>query len=353
MCKRTSVVILLIMIASVSYAQKSLSRFYIPNDTIECGDMVRIPVIFEGSSGVCAFQFALHLPDGISLVTGTNDKFPVEPGEIFTDHELNFFLNDSTLWVACLSMTNSIFKYNDGVACYITLQTDSVLETTNKEIRLTDAEITTPDVESTTLNDVCGSLTIIASDVRPFFIFNIAQFTYNSFFETFVTVTSNIEVYSITFDITVPENLAVNNLVRLLGQLNTSQFKTSVSTIDTHTYEIVISGRNGMCINPGTTEILGINVMFDKVLIVPGNYVFSLDNIVITDINGKSYALDSLVYTLILNPTQVTTPDSDNNGSTDSYFRIDGTRISNYSRGITLIRHLDGSVTKVSVRGTE
>ena len=328
----------------VGFAQNVSAELFIPDDTVSSGNKVRVPVILDGALEMCALQFAIHIPDGIMLAAESDNTSSVTRGELCSDHTLSYYLQDGVVYVACLSMTNSFFQENRGAVCYLTLQADSLFETETKLIRLTDVEICKSAVECVSLDEKCCSLTVCSSELIPQFSFNLGPFTFNGSFESSVTVTSNIDIRSIVFEIAVPEGLAENNLVRIFGQFLSSQFRTSVATLGVNSYEIAISGRNEETIIPGTTSIIGVAISVDKDMIVPGVYSFFLDNIVITTSDGTDYYFGPLEYKLNLIPTQIDTP----HGMRDDviYNRLDGITTQIHTHGITIMRNSDGVVTK-------
>lgn len=351
MSRRFFVIIMsLLMITGSCFAQTEAPELLLSDDTVSSGGIVVIPVSLKGASGICALQFAIHLPENVIPIDPSHGYLVITPGIMCADHEVSYNYENRVIHVVCLSMTNTLFRNDSGVVCYVGLQTDSLAETTDKLIYVSDIEMSTPDVVGLELDDICSILTVkvpeIIPEIPPTFSISIAPFTFTGSFESTITITSDVDIRSIAFDITVPQGFVQQNLIRMFGQLLASQFQTSVVPLGSSTYRVSITPLKDTVVVSGITDIIGIAVKYDPTVISPGIYSFSFDNIAITVGNGKTYYPNPFDYQLDLTFTQVSSPDAGQNGSGESYFEIGGIQTSGFSNGITIIRHADGTAIK-------
>ena len=345
-----AVIIFVLMMAGGPFANAALPELLLPDDTVNSGGTVTVPVVLDGAGGICALQFALYLPQGIVPATGTDGVEPITFGELCLDHELSYNWADGELRVACLSMTNSAFQYESGVVCYITLMADSVSTSVNKTILVTDVELTTTDVRSIRLDDSYCDITVNLPEITPDVSFSLSPVKITGSIESSIVIESAVDISSIAFNITVPEAFAQNKLISLFSHLVVSDFNTEISQTDECSFDVVITALGDNVIKAGKTEIAGIAINYMMGLLVPDVYVFSLDNIVITTPDGKAYGLAPVEYRMDLTSTQVRVLTDDSFDEPVAYYSLDGRQVTEPLPGITLVRHADGRVTKLIKR---
>ena len=321
-------------------------QILIADDSVACGEVVQIPVILNNAGAFCAFQFSLILPEGITPVADSDSVFTVTGGELIADHEIHYNCVDNSLIVGCVSMTNSVFKADSGVVCYISLMADTLKETVIDTIVVTDMEVSTPGVERlASVDDYSFTLKLIAYGL-PGFSINVSPFTFSGSIESAIVIESSVDISSIAFKIKIPELFAERKLINLFSHLMATDFKTDIAEIDDCTYSVLIQALSDSVILSGTTTITGISVDRAIALIPADVYVFYLDDIAVTTADGTVYRVAPIEYALDLTKTRVESmlPESD---ESVTYYSLDGRRISSPGKGVTLVRHADGRVTKI------
>ena len=349
MGKKIFVFIISVMmtVCYVSAQKIEAPQIIITNDSVASGETVQIPVFLNNNADAfCAFQFSLLLPDGISPVVGSDGMLAVTGGELISDHEFSCNYVDNTLYVGCVSMTNSVFLAESGVICYITLAADSVNESVTNQMWVSNVEFCTPAVERFTATD-CRFLLTVLVNVVPDFSLDILPFSISGSIETDIVIESSVDISSIAFDLTIPELFAQRKLITLLSRLIATNYNTEIVQIDDYTYSIKIESILDSVIFSGSTRIAGISV--DKaILFVPADvYLFNLENIVITTSDGIVYNLAPVEYKVDLTSTAVESIIQEPAAESVTYYSLDGRRISSPGKGVTLVRHADGRVTKI------
>ena len=381
MGKRILAVIAFTMIAAVSFAQKVFPELIVGSDTVDREGRVQIPIILKGVEEFCAFQLSVFLPDSIGLAAESDDLPSVSKGELCTNHEIDYNLEDSILNVACLSLDNSLFAADSGTVCVLNLQADRLMQL-DKVLPVWNVELSTPGVNSYRLEGLCftvfawageanpdtipvvgpdtipivnpdtipDTIPVVGPDtipeIVPVFTFNVSPFTFNGSLESAIVLGSDIDISSISFRITVPETFASNNLIRIISRLMSTAFKTEITQVGDYSYDVKISALGDSMIPAGTTEIAGVAVDYVLGLIKPDVYVFTLDYISVTGADGKKYDVGPQVFRLDLTSTMVESYSADSLDNQVEYYTIDGRRVDGPVKGITLVRHPDGRVTK-------
>ena len=347
------------MIALYSYAQKP--ELIVSSDSVGADGIVSIPVSLKGASGICAFQFSVWMPDSLSPVTGTESIQPVVKGDLFTNHTLDYNMDEecdegSMMNVVGFSPDNSVFSADSGLLCTINLKAD-YRTSADQVLGIGKIEFSTPDVESLGQEPLRLFVYIsqgaihdtIPVDTVPVFVpevkFGLSPFEFNGALQSAIAIESNLDISAISFKVTVPENLAVNRLIRLFGYLVDTIFQTEIDQVDSCTYAVSITAIDDSLITAGVTRITGISVDFVIGLITPGIYLFSLDDISVTAADGTIYEIESQNYSINLNPNAVESAKPDVEG-TVTYYTLDGRQVSAPVKGINLIRHPDGRITK-------
>ena len=355
MSKRLATLIISVIFTCIcSFADNGKPSLIIPDDTISRGSTIQIPVILNGARSVCAFQFSVHLPYDISIVPDTDSTHALTPGNLFGDHDIVYNIQDGVLRIACLSMTNSVLLADSGVLCNITLDGLRIMRSESKPIRITDIELSYPDVRSKELDDTLFIINTIApepvSDQDSLFTFSMSPFTFDGAFHTSVTIESDIDISTIAFRLSVPESIAQSGLLHLIGHQFAPDCQIGISPIDNRTYNIIVSASKGGIISSGLNQLADISLDYVSGLIAPGIYVIKLDNIIIASVDGTLYESAPLSYKLYYFPTRVEETRVKTSPESDSYYIPDGRSLSGVQKGINLIRHADGTVTKTIIR---
>lgn len=350
------------MFALFSYAQNP--ELIVSPDSVGADGIVSIPVSLKGASGICAFQFSVWMPDSLSPVKGTESIQPVVKGDLFTNHTLDYNMDEncdegSMMNVVGFSPDNSVFSADSGLLCTINLKAD-YRTSANQVLGIGKIEFSTPDVESLgqeplrlfvyiSQGAIHDTIPVLDPDTIPVFIpdvqFGLSPFEFNGALQSAIAIESNLDISAISFNISVPEDLAVNRLVRLFGYLVDTIFQTEIVQADSCTYAVSITAIDKNLIKAGITKITGISVDFVIGLFTPGIYEFNLDEISITAADGKEYEIEAQKYSINLSPTAVESakPDIED---TVTYYTLDGRQVSAPVKGINLIRHSDGRITK-------
>lgn len=344
------------MIAVFSFAQESTPHLFISADTVNSDGTVQVPVVLAGAQQICAFQFSVLLPDSIAL--DADGSVTVTGGDLFTDHIIDYNLEsdmeDEFLNVACLSPTNSVFAADSGAVCFINLKFENEIAM-EKILIFFDVELSTPSVEG--INTGLEVFTVFPReqknnpDTIPVFVpdisFGISPFAFQGTLQSAITIQSNMDISSLSFQVTVPENLAVNKLISLFGKLLSTQFRTEIMQTDVNKYGVSIAAIDDSLITAGLTAVTGISVDFVIGLITPGQYDFVIDDIQVTAPDGKIYEIPTQYYSINVTPTLIGSVQADALDEPVGYFTIDGREVPGPVKGITLIRHADGRVTKL------
>ena len=336
------------MITVFSYARQTPIRLFIDKDTACSGETIMVPVRLNGADSLCAFQFSMMLPEGVHAVR-TDSMSWVRAGNLLSDHELSCNYDKGVLSVACLSMRNTLFKDGTGVACYVMLRADSVEEDTNKSISVMDIEFSNPSATAIDIDDTSFVLTVYAPYIapEPDFSFSVSPFTFSGSLQSLITITSSADISSIALTVSVPEQLAVNNLVNIFSHLLETKFRTKIVKSDEYTYNVLIAALDGGVIPAGSTEIAGVAVTYVMGLIPADVYDFSLYDIAITTAGGKVYNPAPFDYRLDLTGTPVSSLALEPQTAPVSYFTLDGREVDGPVQGVTLVRHANGKVTKL------
>lgn len=343
------IIILFLMIPWSLCAQNHSPSLIIPDDSVRIGDVVQIPVIVNDADSVCAFQFSLILPDGIIPVPESRNNQPVTRGEILTDHIFNYNYESGVLHVVCLSIANSIFSADSGVVCNIVLQPLNETEITDVVIGVTDIELSSPSINGKVLNDISFKLHIQESCIIPddskLFTFNISPFRFNESFESEISITSSVNIKSISFSLTVPEQLGNLDLVRISSQLANTNISTDIVRIDSCHYDVLITASNDSVFLSGYTEIVGIKVDYDVGILVPGTYVLLIDDILVTAIDGTIYELAPFEYRFDFQATNIEPLLPAVYENISGYF-LDGRRAGSSAQGV-MIQQINGKIYKI------
>lgn len=376
--KRAITLIASAMIALFSFAQKP--ELVVSSDTIGSNGIIQIPIILKGASGFCAFQFSIRMPDGIRPVTATDDISPVIKGNLTTNHEIDYNQKENSgtngylLNVACISMDNAVFTADSGLICTVNLQADNPIQE-NKTITIGNIELSTPDVRKIRIGNSSITVyplksqetpgtnpvvnpdtiptvnpdtvpTIIPPITDPEFNLTISPFTFSGSFQSSIIITSDADIKSISFLVSVPEQFTTNKLIDILNRMTATDYRTEIKPINKCTYSIAISALNNNVIPSGSFEIAGVNINYVIGLIPPDIYLISLDMITITTTDGKVYNPKSFTYNIDFTFTNVEStiarPDD-----TVTYYTLDGQQVSAPVKGITLVRYSNGRVSKL------
>lgn len=353
MNKRFVAIVAFAMIAVLSFAQSASPELVSAGDTVREDGTVQVPIIVRGASQVCALQFSMLMPDSVSLDNGPDGTAAVQKGAICTDHFVDYNMNVVYLNVACMSITNSVFASDSGTVCLLNLKIGKEIKT-DMVLLFAGIEMSTPGVQS--IEQGYATFTVyprkeVQPDTIPAIVpdihFGIEPFTFNGALQSALTIVSNMDISSISFRIKVPENLGVNRLVSLFGYMLATDFRTDITPVDLYTYDVSVSAINDSLITAGVTAITGISVQYVMGLITPGVYTFSLDNINVTGADGRKYVIEPQVYNVNIGTTQVEALQNGADEEPVSYFTLDGREVPGPVKGVTLVRHADGRVTKL------
>ena len=346
------------MMISVSLsAQNSDSYLVFSNDQVDAGGTVQVPVTMVGANSICAFQFSLVLPDGIEPAEDATGYGVVTGGNIFYDHSISYNYENGILHVACLSLTNSVFSTYHGVACYVNLKADKQLQTTEKEIQVTDIELCTPQSRSIKSNNKQFIVNVLqqeqvpeeepqqeqVTEKEPEFSISVGPFSFSGMFRSSIAIESSVDLQSISFQLTIPEILATNRMVGIFGSLMADKYRTLISQVGTSTYRLEISAIDNGFIPAGKVDISEVTVTYVMGQMPPGEYAFLIDGLTVCAVDGKTYQIDAMSFKLNVVPSGV--QPIDDNEKTDLY-SIDGRKIYSPVNGVMLMRHPDGRVTK-------
>lgn len=351
MGKKFLILVIFVLTSINSLSAQNQSQILIPNDSVNSGNCVLVPIVLYDAYSICAFQFSLILPDGIVPTANTDQSSPVKGGELLTDHNISYHFDNGVLYVACLSITNSLLSANQGIICYVSLQTDSVITDTPKSILIDNIKLVMSNVTEIALEPTECVLTVVAPkdipQINPVFSFNITPQIINEAFESTIAINSNIDISTIAFNITIPEKLAASNMINILSNLLESEFHTVINQTDECTYNVNISSLDNYVIPAGVTQIADVVINYVLGQILPDIYTFSLCNISITATNGKVYNPAPIEYNLDLTFTGIEKSLSSLDGESTTYYTITGCQVESPVQGITLVRHPDGRVTKI------
>lgn len=115
---------------------------------------------------ICAFQFKIKLPEGISIVEEYNEDDEWGPSILLTDrkkstHQLSYALKeDGSYRVVVFSLQNATFKDNSGAVVAIKVKVDSDMKEGDYGAVLSEAMVVTPSEEKITQEDASYTIHI-------------------------------------------------------------------------------------------------------------------------------------------------------------------------------------------------
>lgn len=141
-------------------------RFYIPDFKISAGETKQVAIQFECNKEYVAFQFNIHLPEGLAPATSAfgGYKFSFNPARIIIEggqysHSISSALqSDGSIKVVGSSMYNLAFQGTTGDFVYLDVTASEDFSGTH-EITLSDIKFSTVSGELTELPDVTAQVT--------------------------------------------------------------------------------------------------------------------------------------------------------------------------------------------------
>lgn len=115
---------------------------------------------------ICAFEFKIKFPEGISIVEAYNEDDEWAPSIQLTDrkkssHQINFRKKDDGSYrVVVVSMQNATFKGNSGAVVAIKVKTDPDLKEGSYGVILSEVLLVTPSEEKITQEDASYAINI-------------------------------------------------------------------------------------------------------------------------------------------------------------------------------------------------
>ena len=115
---------------------------------------------------ICAFEFKIKFPEGISIVEAYNEDDEWAPSIQLTDrkkssHQINFRKKDDGSYrVVVVSMQNATFKGNSGAVVAIKVKADPDLKEGSYGVILSEVLLVTPSEEKITQEDVSYAINI-------------------------------------------------------------------------------------------------------------------------------------------------------------------------------------------------
>lgn len=115
---------------------------------------------------ICAFEFKIKFPEGISIVEAYNEDDEWAPSIQLTDrkkssHQINFRKKDDGSYrVVVVSMQNATFKGNSGAVVAIKVKADPELKEGSYGVILSEALLVTPSEEKITQEDASYAIDI-------------------------------------------------------------------------------------------------------------------------------------------------------------------------------------------------
>ena len=115
---------------------------------------------------ICAFEFKIKFPEGISIVEAYNEDDEWAPSIQLTDrkkssHQINFRKKDDGSYrVVVVSMQNATFKGNSGAVVAIKVKADPDLKEGNYGVILSEVLLVTPSEEKIMQEDASYTINI-------------------------------------------------------------------------------------------------------------------------------------------------------------------------------------------------
>ena len=138
----------------VEQASLGDNRLVLTNLTATSGTQAILPIGLKNDDGITAFQVLLTLPEGVAVTSKILS-------ERASDHSATISNQGNGTWlITVFSSSNAIFNGNEGNVMSLTLDIPSEMEAGTYTISLTEAELSTPDMETANPSDTSATLEI-------------------------------------------------------------------------------------------------------------------------------------------------------------------------------------------------
>lgn len=127
--------------------------------SVSQGETKVLQVLMNNVDPICAFQFTLMLPDGVSLPKDSDGNFMISLDRTSdTSPAVNFL--DNVYYVAYFSPSNTPFRGNSGAICNLTLHVDENIEIGKLQIDISNIELAEPNVTKHNPGDISAILSV-------------------------------------------------------------------------------------------------------------------------------------------------------------------------------------------------